>query len=147
MKTSTFLFLLAAGLMVIPSSAFAQSPSSAEEEIGSVRLKGGSACLNNPVRRALDALVPRIAALQPGRIVKIEAGASWGNGSEERIRNSFLLALEAQRYLRAKLRSGQNLFIGVSSALEPGDDAYIRVVTFPDSFAAVHVSSVGGRQH
>lgn len=144
MKTAPF-FLLLVWLMVIPPFAFAQSPPLVEEEIGIVRLKNGSVCLDKPVRHALDALVPRVTALQPGRIVKIEAGAAWGDGREERIRNSFLLALEAQRYLRAKLRSGQNLFIAVASGLEPGEKAFIRVVTFPDSFAAVHVSQKGER--
>ncbi len=146
MKTAPLSLLFAAWLMVIPSLAVAQSPPLVEEEIGIVRLKNGAACLDKPVRRALDALVPRMSALQPGRIVKIEAGAAWGSGREERIRNSFLLALEAQRYLRARLRSGQNLFIAVASGLEPGENAFIRVVTFPDSFAAVHVSQKGERQ-
>lgn len=146
MKTALPLLILAVFLGAVPSTGFAQSPSSTEEEIGTVRLRGDAPCLDTRVRRALDSLVPRLATLDSTRIVKIEANAAWGAGREERVRNSFLLALEAQRYLRARLSSGLNLYIASASRGEAGGHSFVRVVSLPDSFATVHVSTVGNRR-
>lgn len=146
MKTALPLLLLAAFLGAVPSTGFAQSSSAAGEEIGSVRLKGDAPCLDARVRRALDSLVPKLAALDSARIIKIEARAAWGTGREERVRNSFLLALEAQRYLRAKLGSGRTLYVASAPSGGAGENALIRVSSLPDSFAAVHVSTVGNRR-
>ena len=146
MKTALPLLLLALFLISIPISGFSGTSPLVEEEIGTVRLKGKATCLNARVRRDLDSFVPRIAALDPGRIIKIEANASWGAGREERVRNSFQLALEAQRYLRARLNSGLDLHIAAASSRRAGKNTFIRIVSLPDSFAAVHVSTVGNRQ-
>ena len=146
MKMALPLLLLAASLLAIPCAGFAQGASATEEEIGMVRLDGRTSCLDAKVRRALDSLLPRLAALEPGRIVRIEARATWGRGREERIRNSYLLAIEAQRHLRSKLASGQILYIASASSGAAGGDTFVRVVSLPDSFAAVHVSTVGSRQ-
>lgn len=146
MKAALPLLLLAVSLLAIPCAGFAQGASATEEEIGMVRLGGSTSCLDAKVRRALDSLVPRLAALEPGRIVRIEARATWGRGREERVRNSYLLALEAQRHLRAKLASGRILYLASASSGGAGGDTFVRVVSLPDSFAAVHVSTVGSRQ-
>jgi len=146
MKTASIFLVLAASLIVTPQGGLAQGSPSAEEEIGAVRLRGTASCLDTTVRRGLDSLVPKLAALESGRIVKVEACASWGKGREERVRNSLLLALEAQRYLRTKLNPRLNLFIAAVPGCEAVEGAFIRVVTFPDSFAAVHVSTVRDRQ-
>lgn len=146
MKTALSLLFLAVSLLAIPCAGFAQGASATEEEIGMVRLGGNAPCLDAKVRQTLDSFVPMLAALEPGRIVRIEARAAWGNGREERVRNSYLLALEAQRHLRAKLTSGQILYIASASSGEAGGDTYVRVVSLPDSFAAVHVSTVRNRQ-
>lgn len=146
MKAALPLLLLAASLLAIPCAGFARGASATEEEIGMVRLGGSTSCLDAKVRRALDSLVPRLAALDPGRIVRIEARAAWGQGREERIRNSYLLALEAQRHLRERLTSGRILYLAAAPSGGAGGDTFIRVVSLPDSFAAVHVSTVGSRQ-
>jgi hypothetical protein len=148
MKTALppLLLLLAASLIATPDAGFAQISIMPEEEIGTVRLSGAAPCLDTRVRRALDSLVPRLAALDSARIVKIEASAGWGTGREERVRNSFLLALEAQRYLRAKLGSGRTLYVASASRGGAGEHSFVRVVSLPDSFATVHVSTVGNRR-
>uniref|UniRef100_A0A831XFG8 Uncharacterized protein n=1 Tax=Geobacter metallireducens TaxID=28232 RepID=A0A831XFG8_GEOME len=146
MKTALPLLLLAASLIAFLHSGFARGASAAEEEIGMVRLGGSSSCLDARVRRALDSLVPRLAALDPGRIVMIEARAAWGRGREERVRNSYLLALEAQRHLRAKLASGRIMYLASASGGGAGGDTFVRVVSLPDSFAAVHVATAGSRR-
>lgn len=146
MKTALPLLLLAVSLLTAPCTGFAQGVSATEEEIGLVRLGGDTSCLDVKVRRALDSLVPRLAALDPGRIVRIEARAAWGRGGEERVRNSYLLALEAQRHLRARLTSGQILYLAAASSGGAGGDSFVRVVSLPDSFTAVHVSPVGSRR-
>lgn len=146
MKTVLTCLVSAFSLIAVPCGAIAQDSSSSVEEIGVVRLRVNSHCLDKSVRRALDSLVPRLAALEPRRIVKIEAYAGWGTSREESIRNSLLLALEAQRYLRNKLGNAPNLFITAAPDLENGKSAVVRVVTFPDSFAAVHVSSATSRE-
>lgn len=146
MKRALYLLLLAASLLAIPRAGFAGSASATEEEIGVVRLGGNAACLDARVRQALDSFVPMLAALDRERIVRVEARAAWGNGPEERVRNSYLLALEAQRYLRAKLPPGQILYIASASSGGTGGDTFVRLVSLSDSFAAVHVSTVGRRQ-
>lgn len=146
MKTALPLLLLAASLIAISNTGFAQSSSPVEEVVGTVRLKGASPCFDIRVRRALDSLVPKLATLDSAQIVKIDASTSWGTGREERVRNSFLLALEAQRYLRTRLSSRLNLFIAASPSRVAGEDAIIRVVSLPDSFSKVHVSTVGNRR-
>lgn len=146
MNTALSFLLLAPSLLAMPCSGSAREASAPVDEIGMVRLGGSTSCLDARVRRALDSLVPRLAALEPGRIVMIEARAAWGRGREERIRNSYLLALEAQRHLRAKLASGRILYLASASSGETGGDTFVRVVSLPDSFAAVHVSTVGTRQ-
>ncbi|MRR08054.1 MAG: hypothetical protein EG828_14220 [Deltaproteobacteria bacterium] len=146
MKSVLPFLLFAASLIISPGTGFAQTSSFAEEELGTVHLRGYSPCFDARVRRALDSLVPRLAALNSGRIVKIEASASWGDGPEERVRNSLLLALEAHRYLRAKFSSGLTLYMSAAPSRGGGEGPFIRVVSFPDSFSTVHVSTVGNRQ-
>ena len=146
MKTALSFLLLVVSLISIPNFGFSQTSSLAEEEIGTVRLKGTTPCLDARMRRALDSLVPRLAALDSGRIVKVEANAVWGGSREERVRNSFLLALEAHRYLRAKLGSSRTLYVASASRGVAGENSFVRVVSLPDSFATVHVSTVGNRR-
>lgn len=146
MKSTFPLLLLATFLISIPVSVYSQASSMPEEEIGTVRLRGSAPCLDKRVRRELDSFVSRLAALDSGRVIKIEANASWGASREERVRNSLLLALEAHRYLRTRLRSGLNLYIAAASSREAEKSTFIRVVSFPDSFATTHVSTVGNRQ-
>ncbi|MBT1074477.1 hypothetical protein [Geobacter grbiciae] len=146
MKSAVPLLLLSALLISIPVSVYPQASSMPAEEIGTVRLGGSAPCFDTRVRRELDSFVSRLATLDSGRVVKIEANASWGANREERVRNSLLLALEAHRYLRTRLRSGLNLYIAAASNREAEKITFIRVVSFPDSFATVHVSTVGNRQ-
>jgi len=146
MKAACSRLFLAAALLTSVCTGSAQGASATEEVIGMVRLGGNAVCLDAKVRQTLDSLAPRLDALDPEQIVRIEARATRGNGREERIRNSYLLALAAQRHLRAKLASGRILYIASASNGGAGGDTFVRVVSLPDSFTAVHVSTVGNRK-
>ncbi|RNC68755.1 MAG: hypothetical protein ED859_09545 [Desulfuromonadales bacterium] len=143
------LLAMAGAVSVLPDAGAGEwqaTVSGRNEMVGRAFVDGGSICLDDRIRHELDSMVPRFAALEPDQIVKVEAFSRRGSNREEQVRNSLYLALEAQRYLRTRHGVKLNLFLAAAPDRDPTGRDFVRIVTIPDSFKAVHVSEVGPRQ-
>lgn len=141
------LWLIAMTALAAPCG-FAQEGTEAatdEKLLGIMAVHGNSICLDNLTRGELDHLAPQLTALPPGTIVKIEGYSPNGANREEQVRNSLYLALQAQRYLRSKYAlNPELLYLAVAPANGQAKSNSIRIVTYPDSFRALHVSAERG---
>lgn len=144
MKAACTLLLVAVFLAFPLQRGFPQGLPSKEDVIGAVQLQRASLRLDRRVRGELDALIPTLAALGPGHIVKVEAWIGKGHGGK--VVNSMLLALEAQRYIRKRLGPGRELYIAAAPHDMASDKPFIRVTAISDSFLTIPVISRGERE-
>ncbi|BDV43241.1 hypothetical protein GURASL_21640 [Geotalea uraniireducens] len=119
-----------------------RDPTPDETIVGTMSLYSKTICLDNRTRNELDRLAPQLAAIKPGTIIKIEGSSSFGATREEQVRNSFYLALQAQRYLRTKhALKAELLYLAAAPTQRPAKGNTIRIVKYPDNFRALHLST------
>lgn len=124
------------------ASAFAAEKQPGEE-VAFIRSSGKAFSLDRSVRKQLDVAASRVAARDGRRIIVIEGGARRGGSDEERVRNSLNLAMMAEKYLRrCHSLSGEILLAAAPEPMGKGRE-FIRILTHPDDFTAVHVSRAG----
>ncbi|WP_298438858.1 hypothetical protein [Geobacter sp.] len=115
-----------------------------EEAIATVMAHGNSFCLDQKMMKSIDLFAPRLKSLAKGGVIRIEGFSRRGKDREAQVRNSFYLALEAQKYLRERHGVSADIYL---SAVPDGQDSttdFLRIAVFADAFSAIHVSRVGG---
>lgn len=111
-----------------------------QEQVAIIVPSGETFCLDAAVRRQLDAAAARVSKLDGRRVVKIEGFSRRGVNSEERVRNSLLLAMMAEKYFRGSRSLHREVYLAAATELPAGAREFIRIVTFPDDFATYHAS-------
>ncbi|AAR35121.1 hypothetical protein [Geobacter sulfurreducens] len=113
------------------------------EEVAFIRSSGETFSLDRSVRKQLDAAAARVAARDGRRIIMIEGGARRGGSDEERARNSLNLAMMAEKYLRRSHSLSRDILLAAAPEPTGKGREFIRILTLPDDFTAVHVSRAG----
>lgn len=103
--------------------------------IAVVRVAHFSRGLDRRTKRQLDAIVPRLKKLGPDEMLRIEGYAHAGSTRIGRVKSSFALAEDVQRYLVVKHHLHADLYISaLDDKISSSETQSVRIVVYPNAF-------------